>query len=87
MWHSFSCSFKLYIQDLVAKGYKVAICEQVEDPAKAKGIVKRDVIKVITPGTFVDSNGEDEYKNTYINSLYMKNDEYYRNCIIRYFYW
>ena len=39
---------------LVTKGYKVAICEQIEDPAEAKGIVKRDVIKVITPGTFSD---------------------------------
>ena len=58
-----------YITRLVTKGYKIAICEQVEDPSVAKGIVKRDVIKVITPGTFISQNGE-EYKNTYIMSIY-----------------
>ena len=52
-----------YISKLVNKGYKVAIGEQVEDPAAAKGIVKRDVIKVITPGTFVENTTEEEYKN------------------------
>ena len=41
-----------YIRTLVSKGYKVAICEQVEDPSKAKGLVKRDVVRVITPGTY-----------------------------------
>lgn len=65
-----------YISRLVSKGYKVAICEQVEDPAVAKGIVKRDVIKVITPGTFVEQSSESEYKNTYIMSIYEK-DSYY----------
>ena len=55
VWYSFSCSYLSYISRLVNKGYKVAIGEQVEDPAAAKGIVKRDVIKVITPGTFVES--------------------------------
>lgn len=59
-----------YISRLVSKGYKVAICEQVEDPAVAKGIVKRDVIKVITPGTYIDQNGDNEYKNTYIIALW-----------------
>ena len=58
-----------YISRLVSKGFKVAICEQVEDPATAKGIVKRDVIKVITPGTYIDSNEDNEYKNTYIMSI------------------
>ena len=43
-----------YISKLVEKGYKVAICEQVEDPAEAKGIVKREVIKIVTPGTITD---------------------------------
>ena len=45
-----------YIAKLVSRGYKVAICEQVENPAEAKGIVKRDVIRVITPGTVIESN-------------------------------
>ncbi len=53
-----------YIGRLVAKGYKVAICEQVEDPKFAKGIVKRDVIKVITPGTYTDSSFVEETKTT-----------------------
>lgn len=61
-----------YISRLVAKGYKVAICEQVEDPSAAKGIVKRDVIKVITPGTYVDGNNENNY-NIYLMSVYEEN--------------
>ena len=65
-----------YISRLVGKGFKVAICEQVEDPAVAKGIVKRDVIKVITPGTYSENNGEEEYKNTYIMAIY-NSDGYY----------
>ncbi len=55
-----------YIAKLVSKGYKVAICEQTEDPATAKGIVKRDIIRVITPGTVMESNMLDESKNNYI---------------------
>ena len=47
-----------YIEKLIKKGYKVAICEQVEDPKEAKGIVKRDVIRVITPGTVLTENGK-----------------------------
>ena len=58
-----------YISRLVNKGFKVAICEQVEDAAQAKGIVKRDVIKVITPGTYSEASRDDEYKNTYIMSI------------------
>lgn len=65
-----------YISRLVSKGYKVGICEQVEDPAQAKGIVKRDVIKVVTPGTFAEGNGDEEYKNTYIMAIYNQ-DGYY----------
>ncbi len=65
-----------YISKLVSKGFKVAICEQVEDASQSKGIVKRDVIKVITPGTFSESLGEDEYKNTYIMAIYNQ-DGYY----------
>ena len=55
-----------YIAKLVGKGYKVAICEQVEDPKSAKGIVKRDVIRVITPGTVIDTEYLDEKVNNYL---------------------
>jgi len=59
-----------YISRLINKGYKVAICEQIEDPALAKGIVKRDVIRVVTPGTVTDSSMLDEKKNNYLLSVY-----------------
>lgn len=59
-----------YIGRLISKGYKVAIGEQVEDPALAKGIVKRDVIKVITPGTFTDTAFIDDSKNNFIMAIY-----------------
>ncbi len=59
-----------YTSKLIAKGYKVAICEQVEDPALAKGIVKRDVIKIVTPGTVTDSSMLEEKKNNYLMSIY-----------------
>lgn len=55
-----------YIARLVAKGYKVAVCEQMEDPSLAKGIVTRDVIRVVTPGTVTDSIMLDETKNNYL---------------------
>ncbi len=58
-----------YIARLVSKGYKVAICEQMEDPATAKGIVKRDVIRLITPGTVIESSMLDESKNNYLASV------------------
>ena len=58
-----------YIAKLVSKGYKVAICEQMEDPAAAKGIVRRDVIRVITPGTVIESSMLDESKNNYLASV------------------
>lgn len=61
-----------YIARLIEKGYKVAICEQLEDPKAAKGIVKRDVIRVVTPGTVIESNMLDEKKNNYIMSIYKK---------------
>ncbi|MBU3092205.1 DNA mismatch repair protein MutS [Clostridium sp. CF011] len=60
-----------YVGRLIAKGYKVAICEQVEDPALTKGIVKRDIIKIITPGTYTDSGFLEETKNNYIMSIYI----------------
>ena len=59
-----------YIAKLISKGYKVAICEQLEDPKAAKGIVKRDVIRVVTPGTVIESNMLDEKKNNYIMAIY-----------------
>ena len=59
-----------YIPRLISKGYKVAICEQVEDPALSKGLVKRDVIKIITPGTYVDTNATLENLNTYLVAIY-----------------
>lgn len=55
-----------YVAKLIAKGYKVAICEQLEDPALAKGIVKRDVIRIITPGTVTESSMLEENKSNYI---------------------
>ena len=59
-----------YISKLIEKGYKVAICEQLEDPKQAKGIVKRGVIRVVTPGTVMESNLLDEKRNNYIMSIY-----------------
>ena len=61
---------EIYVSRLINKGYKVAICEQLEDPKKAKGIVKRGVIRVVTPGTLVDSNMLEERKNNYIMAIY-----------------
>lgn len=58
-----------YIQTLVEKGYKVAICEQVEDPKMVKGIVKRDVIRVITPGTIMNGKNGDERENLFLASI------------------
>ena len=63
-------SAESYIARLVNKGYKVAICEQTEDPSQAKGIVKRDIIRVITPGTVMESSMLDESGNNYICSVY-----------------
>lgn len=62
-------SCESYIARLIEKGYKVAICEQVEDPSKTKGLVKRDVVRVITPGTVVEGSMLDETKNNYICSV------------------
>ena len=63
-------SVDAYIARLVAKGYKVAICEQMEDPAQAKGIVERDITRIVTPGTVTESCMLDENKNNYIGCLY-----------------
>ena len=59
-----------YIAKLIEKGYKVAICEQMEDPKLAKGMVKREVVRVVTPGTVIESNLLDEKKNNYIMAIY-----------------
>lgn len=64
-------SVDTYIKRLVTKGYKVAICEQTENPAFAKGIVSREVIRVITPGTISEGNMLEEGKNNYICSIYV----------------
>ncbi len=67
-------SASVYIQRLVAKGYKVAICEQLEDAKDAKGLVDRGVIRVVTPGTITDENMLDEKKNNYLSILYKGTD-------------
>ena len=59
-----------YIAKLVSRGYKVAICEQMEDPASAKGIVKRDVIRIITPGTVIESSMLEDGVNNYLCCVY-----------------
>lgn len=66
-------SSEAYIARLVAKGYKVAICEQTEDPAKAKGLVKRDIIRVVTPGTVIEQSMLDETSNSYIACIFLEN--------------
>ena len=63
-------SSQTYIARLIAKGYKVAICEQIEDPATAKGLVKRDVIRIITPGTVTDAAMLEEGKSNYLGAVY-----------------
>lgn len=63
-----------YIRALINKGYKVAIGEQVEDPSVAKGIVKREVVKIITPGTYTDSQFLEEDKNNFVMSLYINKE-------------
>ena len=65
-----------YITKLVEKGYKVGICEQVEDPKEAKGLVKRDIVKIITPGTITENTMLDETKNNYIANIYAIGKEY-----------
>lgn len=65
-----------YLNRLVSKGYKVAICEQLEDPKQAKGIVKRDVVRIVTPGTNLDTQALDETKNNYIMCIVYIADRY-----------
>ncbi|MBB6452839.1 DNA mismatch repair protein MutS [Salirhabdus euzebyi] len=66
-----------YIKKLIEKGFKVAICEQVEDPRQAKGVVKREVIQVITPGTVMEGTLLDEKENNYIASLTPISEDHY----------
>ena len=65
-----------YINRLIEKGYKVAICEQVEDPKKARGLVKREVVRVVTPGTTIDTMSLDETKNNYLMSIVSMEDHF-----------
>ena len=65
-----------YLNRLVSKGYKVAICEQMEDPATAKGIVRREVVRIVTPGTNLDTQALDETKNNYIMCVAYIGDRY-----------
>ena len=65
----------IYIDKLIKKGFKVAICEQLEDPKSAKGIVKRDVVKIVTPGTITELTMLDEKKNNYIAAILFKLNE------------
>ncbi len=65
-----------YLSRLVSKGYKVAICEQMEDPATAKGLVKREVIRVVTPGTNLSTQALDESRNNYIMSIVYVSDRF-----------
>ena len=67
-------SAEAYIGRLIAKGYKVAICEQTEDPALAKGLVTRDVIRVITPGTVTESSMLEESRSNFIAAVYLSGD-------------
>ncbi len=65
-----------YLTRLVEKGYRVAICEQVEDPKMAKGLVKREVIRIVTPGTNIDSQSQDATKNNYLMGIVERNGIY-----------
>lgn len=66
----------LYLNKLIEKGYKVAICEQVEDPKAAKGLVKREVVRIVTPGTNISTENLDETKNNYLMSIYVEDGVY-----------
>ena len=68
-------SSETYIGRLIEKGYKVAICEQMEDPSLAKGLVRRDVTRVVTPGTLIESNLLSETKNNYLCAIFYDTEE------------
>ena len=69
-------SAESYIARLVARGYKVAICEQMEDPALAKGLVKRDITRIVTPGTVIESSMLDESRNNYFACVFGEDGRY-----------
>ena len=69
-------AYESYMNRLVAKGYKVAICEQMEDPKQAKGMVRREVIRVVTPGTNINEQALDEGKNNYIMCIVSLSDQF-----------
>ena len=69
-------SAESYIGRLIEKGYRVAICEQMEDPALAKGLVKREVIRVITPGTLLEPTLLTEQKNNFLSAVYFSDEGY-----------
>lgn len=69
-----------YLNKLVEKGYKVGICEQVEDPSQAKGIVKREIVRIVTPGTNISQQSLDDEKNNYLMCIFA-NDWKLRNFI------
>ena len=74
-------SVNTYVEKLIARGYKVAICEQMEDPALAKGLVKRDVVRVITAGTVTDPSMLDEKSNNFLMSIYFDGKRAGMACI------
>lgn len=69
-------SMDVYVKKLVDKGYKIAVCEQLEDPSTAKGLVSRDVVRVITPGTISESGMLDDSRNNYICSINRRGDSF-----------
>ena len=69
-------SYETYVARLIKKGYKVAVCDQMEDPSSANGIVKREVTRVITPGTVLETNMLDEGSNNYICSIFTEDGAY-----------
>ena len=69
-----------YLARLIKKGYKVAICEQVEDPRFAKGLVKREVVRIVTPGTVMDGSMLDEKNNNYIMAINVFEENYAAAC-------
>ncbi len=69
-------SVESYLNKLVSKGYKVAICEQVEDPKMSRGLVRREVVRIVTPGTNLDTQALDETKNNYIMCIVYLEDRY-----------
>ncbi len=68
-------SYESYVARLIEKGYKVAICEQMEDPALAKGLVKRDVVRVVTPGTVIEQSMLQDDRNNFIASILIENGQ------------